>query len=134
MIGDLVSIPDKETNAFLTTLTSKQAWIGISDADSEGTWTWSDGTLENYTNWYNEPNIPYKKYKDNEYDFVAFNYGDEGFWIDNSKEDVLDAFICQYKSGEKKTVSVSLTVRVQYFYFSDRYIYDNSTRKACEWW
>ena len=102
MIGDLVSIPDKETNAFLTTLTSKQAWIGISDADSEGIWTWSDGTLENYTNWYKlEANIPYDtRGGDNKFDFVAFNYGDEGFWIDykNEHKDVVDAFICQYKS------------------------------------
>ncbi|HKO92028.1 MAG TPA: C-type lectin domain-containing protein [Polyangiaceae bacterium] len=41
---DLASIRDRATNDFLTRLVPSQTWIGASDAEDEGIWTWvSDG-------------------------------------------------------------------------------------------
>ena len=57
--GDLASIPDQETNEFITSLLPDAGgyWIGGTDAASEGAWQWSDGTPWGYTNWGSgEPN------------------------------------------------------------------------------
>ena len=57
--GNLASILDQETNDFLVSLTQHspdpRSWIGASDAEAEGDWTWSDGSpWGNYTNWLHE--------------------------------------------------------------------------------
>jgi len=42
---DLAAIRDEATNEFLTRLVPVETWIGASDAEREGIWTWvSDGT------------------------------------------------------------------------------------------
>lgn len=68
---DLAAIHDPETDRFLATLGAGQAWVGASDAESEGTWVWvrdglpfwsGDGTTgepidDAYENWNSdEPN------------------------------------------------------------------------------
>lgn len=43
---DLAAIRDPTLNEYLGTLASNEAWIGASDADEEGTWTWvRDGAV-----------------------------------------------------------------------------------------
>ena len=100
MIGDLVSIHNKETNEFLTTLTSKRAWIGGSDADSEGDWTWSDGTPWDSEYWIDGAPYNNSLNMNNTWDYAFMNYNDLGSWYDETEDfaSVVD-FICQYKSG-----------------------------------
>ena len=91
-IGDLVSIPDQATNEFLTTLSTDISYIGASDAETEGTWKWTDGTTWGFENWApGEPN----------------NYGgpqnfavirNTGLWDDVGYETL--HFFCQYDLGK----------------------------------
>ena len=56
--GDLASIHSARENADAFALTrGATTWIGYSDAVSEGSWVWADGTSTDYTNWApGEPN------------------------------------------------------------------------------
>ncbi len=56
--GSLASISSAGENNFLANiLTIQSAWIGLSDAASEGNFTWSNGEQLTYTNWYpQQPN------------------------------------------------------------------------------
>ncbi|XP_063952038.1 C-type mannose receptor 2-like [Lytechinus pictus] len=58
--GDLASIRDRSEQAYIVTLLENEpypVWIGLNDQESEGLFTWSDGTPVLYTNWdRNEPN------------------------------------------------------------------------------
>ena len=51
--GNLVTINDAAENQFLINSfgNSESFWIGLSDAEEEGTWKWASGEPVNYTNW-----------------------------------------------------------------------------------
>ncbi|XP_070548595.1 asialoglycoprotein receptor 2-like [Ptychodera flava] len=57
--GQLAIIRDEETNDFLTeTIGNRRVhvWIGLTGADTDGTWKWVDKTSVDYNNWrYGEP-------------------------------------------------------------------------------
>ena len=75
----LASVHSASENALLLTAVGwNTAWIGGTDAASEGTWKWSStGTPLTYTNWYSGPN----NLGGNE-DCLQFNYGSLGRWND----------------------------------------------------
>ena len=50
--GDLASVPDQTTMNFINGIQSDSVWIG-GQCKSES-WSWSDGTVWNYTNWHSQ--------------------------------------------------------------------------------
>ena len=99
--GDLVSIPDQATNQFLTTLSTDNSWTGASDAASEGSWTWSDGTPWGYESWLQgEPN------NSGDQDYGTINHYGAGLW-DDLQGTYHKPFFCQYDLGEKLQKSLS---------------------------
>ena len=55
---DFLTITSAEENNFLTSnILPGNLWLGCSDSNNEGTWSWLNGENFNYSNWYNnEPN------------------------------------------------------------------------------
>ena len=99
--GNLASIPDAATNAFIQTLTNGETtWLGgITVQDGKDVWEWTDGSAWGYTNWKSgEPNDS----GGNE-DNAMMNFGThpKGSWNDGN---VLSkfGFICQSKESSKK--------------------------------
>ena len=51
--GHLASVPNQQVqSALVDTFGQSGYWVGLSDAATEGTFVWSDGTPLTYTNWY----------------------------------------------------------------------------------
>ena len=93
--GDLASVSDRTTNDFLTTVTTRRAWIGGYEyEDQNGRWVWSDGTIWNFTKWaQNQPDNTWGAEN-----CVVFNFGNngQGNWNDANGVDSKE-FICQYQ-------------------------------------
>ncbi|XP_053335979.1 CD209 antigen-like protein C isoform X1 [Clarias gariepinus] len=79
--ADLVIINSQEEQDFITEqLQESQAWIGLSDSDTDGEWKWVDGTpvTSGFSKWaQHEPD----NYQDNE-DCGETGYPDEQHWND----------------------------------------------------
>jgi len=76
--GHLITINNAEENNFLKNVTDGKVWLGLSDRDSEGNFTWNNGDPVNYTNWRSEePN------NWNNEDFTRFY--SNGKWNDNNE-------------------------------------------------
>ncbi|XP_067248798.1 ladderlectin-like [Chanodichthys erythropterus] len=58
--ANLASVHNKPENEFLLGLlpsSSSRGWIGAHDGEQEGQWMWTDGTVNDFTNWCaGEPN------------------------------------------------------------------------------
>jgi len=47
------SVHNDKSNDLLFSLTDKYGpWLGLSRTDSSSSWTWADGSVVDYTNWY----------------------------------------------------------------------------------
>ena len=96
----LVSIPDKTTNDFLTTLTKEPSWTG-GYKNSEGDLGWTDGSPWTFTNW--APGEP------NDFggveDFVEINSPKIGLWNDNTDASFPRAALCQYNPAPTGTTT-----------------------------
>jgi len=94
----LVSIPDKITNDFLTTVTREASWTGGYQDDSE-TWHWSDGsTWTGYDNWASgQPdNCDWRNHAWGGFeDYLGINFEGVGNWNDYPPLYLMGA-LCQY--------------------------------------
>ena len=100
--GDLASVPDQITNDFLSSLSTASAWLGGSAADSEGGWTWSDGTPWGHTNWSPGHGQPHNQAGDQDYLVLEQS---SGLWYDEGNP---EQFICQYEPGKIRYISLFL--------------------------
>ena len=93
----LASVRSASENALLvTTAAGNSVWIGGTDKDSEGMWTWSpSGTPLPYTNWAG-PEYGYGGQPDNfgDQDCLAFNWGSPGLW-DDAACTLKKKYVCQ---------------------------------------
>ena len=102
--GHLAAVTTHETTVFLlkltkTKTTSEKFWIGGTDKATEGTWTWTDGSPMNYTNWAaGKPSETDKFWR--QQDCLAVYFAD-GTWSDkvceprfNTKQSVCSRHLC----------------------------------------
>ena len=102
--GNLASIPDQETNDFLTSLTEIYAWVGGRRLEAgQNVWGWTDGTEWSYTNW--GPGQPDNL--EGSQDYIAINHGGVGLWDDGSN--VIQNYICQRKQDTCKSSYLVVT-------------------------
>ncbi|MGN0680957.1 MAG: S8 family serine peptidase [Candidatus Fimisoma sp.] len=99
--GYLATITSAEENDFLYSYITQEgyssAYFGLSDAASEGNWTWNNGEKVSYTNWHrNEPN---SENSNEDYALFYYKYSD-GTWNDgdfgNRTVSGGTAFICEW--------------------------------------
>ncbi|XP_060066710.1 C-type mannose receptor 2-like [Ylistrum balloti] len=71
------------------------AWIGATDRDGEGHWTWTDGSPVNYGHW----NPGEGSYHNTTNENCAMINVDDGMWYDYNCGSVIynQAYICQYR-------------------------------------
>ena len=83
--GYLAKIDNKEENNFLASkLQTSSAYIGLSDAASEGHFVWTDGSDSEYVNWYPKQPNNYRGYQD--YVEILSN----GLWNDQDNNKPLE--------------------------------------------
>ncbi|MBQ9531982.1 MAG: fibronectin type III domain-containing protein [Eubacterium sp.] len=114
--GHLVSITSKAEQDFLYTFINENGkketyWIGATDEDNEGVWTWITGETFNYSNWdYGEPNDDgdYSEYPEDYAELIKSS----GLWNDGESigdDDIysLDnhGFICEWDSEQNNNNS-----------------------------
>ncbi|XP_043988840.1 C-type lectin domain family 10 member A-like [Gambusia affinis] len=63
--ADLLVMNNAEEKIFLAALIKKEAWIGLNDKETEGSWKWVDGNSPEFKNWH---------------DFQPDNGGTSGRW------------------------------------------------------
>jgi hypothetical protein len=89
--GHLVTINDSAENAWLTANIllanpTFNPWMGLNDADANGTWEWVSGEPVNYLNWApGEPNFPQERHGN----LYPGNHAWAGQW--NNAPDVIES-------------------------------------------
>ena len=85
----LVTINDAAENSLVASLLSETAWIGFSDLDAEGSFTWQDGSPVTFTSWSSgEPN------DSNGEDCTHTNWSSPGLWNDLDCGNT-EPFVCE---------------------------------------
>ena len=73
--AQLAVVTTAEENAFLASAVTSEAWMGLTDKDSEGVWTWVTGEEYSFENWApGEPN--------GSGNYVVFSWSQPGLWDD----------------------------------------------------
>ncbi len=114
--GYLATITTQEENDFLYSYITQEgysnAYFGLSNEESEGTWIWENGEEVTYTNWHSgEPNTDSSS---ENYAMFYYQYSD-GTWNDGSFKEFEKPFICEWEDAdsipktttEEKNVSLS---------------------------
>ena len=91
MGGHLATSTSAEKNAFLSSLTSSNAWLGATDELSEGNWEWITGEVWSYTNW--RANMP-DNYLGKQH-YLVTNYTAKGIW-DDDYDSSQYLYICEW--------------------------------------
>ena len=116
-LATISSAQENESAAKLLT-SGETGWIGATDQDNEGTFSWVTGETVSYTNWeQGEPN----DYGGNE-DYAELL--SSGVWNDNSGT-ALRPFICEYDSDNVKTNISTCTVTLS----QTSYTYDGTAKQ-----
>lgn len=100
MGGYLAIVGSREEDEFLASLSRSHVWIGASDEQEEGSWTWLDGTPVEYANWdSDEPNnAKNPKTGQRENYLMMSKYGK---WNDLSADSpIIHGFICEWDAGK----------------------------------
>ena len=103
----LANIPSAEVNTFITTLVGGvDAWIGLNDKTTEGTYLWSDGSaLGTYKNWKtNQPNSD-SSVRESQ-DCVKIEGDNAGVWDDVLCSKTL-VFVCEASVPSTTTTPTS---------------------------
>jgi len=88
--GQLASGHSAEENDFLYSLRSGvlYTWIGLHRANSSASWTWTDGSVVNFTNWQSgQPTSGY--------DCASLTNSSPGQWRSEPCPSKVDPFLCQ---------------------------------------
>ena len=106
-IGDLASVMDRNTNTFLSTMTTKEVWTG-GYQDENNKWFWSDGTKLKFTAWSSgQPSGGNQKH-------VTINFKTPGGWNDANANSERE-FLCQYFTGIKLITLLPNCILYSYF-------------------
>ena len=93
--GELARVDNDKQSALVNKLAGKaRAFIGLTDAATEGHWMWADGTAPTYTNWgAGEPND--RQVIGGE-DCAIINWGTAGKWNDAkcNSNDYSEGYVC----------------------------------------
>jgi len=89
--GHLVTINDEDENVWVTETFGNfegvnyvLLWIGLNDAENEGTFVWASGDSVTYTNWHaGEPNAAFQG---EDYGHINITFGN-GEWVDRRDSD-----------------------------------------------
>uniref|UniRef100_A0A3B5QVR0 C-type lectin domain family 17, member A-like n=1 Tax=Xiphophorus maculatus TaxID=8083 RepID=A0A3B5QVR0_XIPMA len=83
--ADLLVMNNAEEKTFLAALFKKEAWIGLNDKETEGSWKWVDGTSPEFKNWHDsQPNNGGTSGRWGEEDCAHVYNNDKASWNDFS--------------------------------------------------
>ena len=111
MNGNLASIPDQETNEFLTSLSDGvHTWIGVQrTSPGASTFEWTDGSKWGYTNYADG----YPNNSGGDQDNMGINFPGPGQWDDENGDDPKWAspYICQHNNIKTGDINFNSIVR-----------------------
>ncbi|XP_014872025.1 asialoglycoprotein receptor 2-like [Poecilia latipinna] len=93
--ADLLVMNNAEEKTFLAALIKQEAWIGLNDKETEGSWKWVDGTSPEFKNWLgSQPDNGGTSGRWGEEDCVCVNKDGKASWNDFSC-DAAKHWICE---------------------------------------